>query len=60
MNITAPLTLRAEARAEHSFLAEMVRMMEAAEGGVRAIAGWPTVPRRSTRRWCTASLFCHS
>lgn len=33
MNLTAPLTIRATARAEDSFLAEMVRMMEAAEGG---------------------------
>lgn len=33
MNITGPLTVRATARAEASFLAEMVRMMEAAEGG---------------------------
>ncbi|TGQ30035.1 heavy metal translocating P-type ATPase [Mesorhizobium sp. M00.F.Ca.ET.216.01.1.1] len=33
MNLTGPLTMRATARAEDSFLAEMVRMMEAAEGG---------------------------
>ena len=33
MNLTGPLTVRATARAEDSFLAEMVRMMAAAEGG---------------------------
>lgn len=33
MNLTGSLTVRATARAEHSFLAEMLRMMEAAEGG---------------------------
>lgn len=33
MNLTGPLTIWATARAEDSFLAEMVRMMEAAEGG---------------------------
>ena len=33
MNLTGPLTMRATARAEKSFLAEMVQMMEAAEGG---------------------------
>lgn len=33
MNLTGPLTVRATARAEDSFLAEMLRMMEAAEGG---------------------------
>lgn len=33
MNLTGPLTIRTTARAEVSFLAEMIRMMEAAEGG---------------------------
>ncbi|MEN5084767.1 cation-translocating P-type ATPase [Bosea sp. TWI1241] len=33
LNLTGPLTLEATARAEDSFLAEMLRMMEAAEGG---------------------------
>ncbi|WFU51294.1 heavy metal translocating P-type ATPase [Sinorhizobium terangae] len=33
MNLTNPLTLRVTARADHSFLAEMTRMMEAAESG---------------------------
>lgn len=33
MNLTGPLTMKATARAEDSLLAEMVRMMEAAEGG---------------------------
>lgn len=33
LNLTGPLTLVATARAQNSFLAEMVSMMEAAEGG---------------------------
>ena len=33
LNLTGPLTIRAAAAAKDSFLAEMVRMMEAAEGG---------------------------
>lgn len=36
MNLTGVLTIRTTARAEGSFLAEMVRMMEAAEGGQAA------------------------
>ncbi len=33
MNLTAPLTIKATASADNSFLAEMVRLMDAAEGG---------------------------
>jgi Cu2+-exporting ATPase len=33
LNLTGPLTLEAKSRATDSFLAEMMRMMEAAEGG---------------------------
>ena len=33
LNLTGPLTITASARAESSFVAEMVRLMEAAEGG---------------------------
>ena len=41
LNLTGPVTVRATARAESSFVAEMVRMMEAAEGarsGYRRLA----------------------
>ncbi len=33
LNITGPVTMEATARADQSFLAEMMRLMEAAEGG---------------------------
>ena len=33
MNLTAPLTIKATASADNSFLSEMVRLMDAAEGG---------------------------
>ncbi len=33
LNLTGPLTLRADAKAQDSFLAEMVQLVEAAEGG---------------------------
>ncbi|TIP31659.1 MAG: nitrogen fixation protein FixI, partial [Mesorhizobium sp.] len=33
LNLTGPLTMQATAAAKDSFLAEMVRLMEAAEGG---------------------------
>jgi Cu2+-exporting ATPase len=33
LNLTGPLTIRAAAAAKDSFLAEMIRLMEAAEGG---------------------------
>ena len=35
LNLTGPLTIGATAAAENSFLAEMVRLMEAAEEGRR-------------------------
>ena len=55
MNFTGPLTIKATAHAENSFLAEMVRMMEAAEGGRARYRRLATAPRRSTHPSCIRS-----
>ena len=51
LNLTGPLTIEATAAAQDSFLAEMMRLMEAAESGRGALSrASPTGPPRSTPR----------
>ena len=52
LNLTGPLTIVATAAAKDSFLAEMVRMMEAAEAGRSAYRRIADRAPGSTRRSC--------
>lgn len=49
LNLTGSLAARVTASAKDSFLSEVIGLMEAAEGGGRAIGGLPTVPRAIIR-----------